>query len=654
MEQGWGGRTRARPVPRPVADLAFEIIGDPLADEMDIAAVFAQTAARHGDSVWMGYMPDGSRSVCRVRVGRGPVYCGGDRARFALVFEPDLLPARLAAHAFDPNSYVLMDGPAGGGASLPPGDGEAGGEGSLAVWRVPWRALADRIPGFPQGDRIVALGLLTWLFGYDPAVVRRVLENRLAARGRRVVSAALRLFELGWRDASPFVPEGCCQVARRLRTSTETEAPASAGAGGAAPPSRPIPAGAADNAPALVRAVPTPGSGTSAAGPVAEAPTGPPVPPAPATAVLSRLEVMGGQEALALGALTAGFTCCVAATEHPVADRWLRTFAAMGGRVLWPWQAGFYPVGAHGPVLQVEVAGAAPASGSMVGAPTAGAHGQVDVGRSRVPRVAVRIERAPLVDDLAFPFSPDPLAAITGCGAGPRPVVLAPTTVEECFHLMGLARRLARQYRRDVVLLVDAALLGAVQVCRRRDEAEARPVWADWLGDAVVESAAVDTAGADTAAPAAVEELWAELGVAEAPLEAFARLPRPVGGDSGAVLLIGWGMTRGPVEEAVTRLRARGLAVSALHLRLLSPWPRELGHLLARFRHVVIVDVQDGEQAARRRSRHLAYLLRAAAQASGQVAPPRMSVQTFARTSLMGPAAVEAWAAALAAAARTP
>src|SRR5690606_39305704 len=72
------------------------------------------------------------------------------------------------------------------------------------------------------------------------------------------------------------------------------------------------------------------------------------------------------------------------------------------------------------------------------------------------------------------------------------------------------------------------------------------------------------------------------------PYAALFRSPCTVfGGDEGDVLLVGWGATRGPVEEAVLRLRARGKAVSALHLRTLRPLPARLAETLSRFRRIV-------------------------------------------------------------------
>lgn len=585
VHQPVGGAEDAGSERRHAADLAFEIAGDATAGGVDIVQVFAQAAARMGDSVWVGYIADGQRAACRVRVGQQPVHSGGDRASLAVAFDAALLRSRIAAGAFHPGSLILLDSPGGWPAPNPLAEPPVS---SLPVCPVPFRALASRIPAFPQGDRIVALGLLTWIFAYDPALVRRLLENRLAPRGGRWVSAGLRLFELGWRDASRFVP-------------------------------RPVRAGRS-----------------------------------PQAALAGRVEVMSGREALALGALTAGFTSCVVRAEHPALQHWAQSYAALGGRVLTMRDAfmrrsimgkcGGSPClvqaadpGFTGPVLVVEAAGAPVELEEACAPGTAGAVLGL-AAACGVPRVTLRIERAPRVEALWYPFGVDPLAAASGCPGGVRPVVLAPTTVEECYHFIGLARRLARQYRRDCVVLVDAGLLGAVQAWRSRP---ASAVWTESVGDAVIE---------DDGSTGRVDNVLAGLGVEQAPLEAFVRRPAPVGGEAGDVLLVGWGTTRGPAEEAVARLRARGLAVSALHLRVLSPLPRDLWALLARYRSVVACELQEDPQAASRRAHALANLLRAALAdgsfTDGTRAAPRPAVTAhrFASSRFLAPAAVEDWA----------
>ena len=51
-----------------------------------------------------------------------------------------------------------------------------------------------------------------------------------------------------------------------------------------------------------------------------------------------------------------------------------------------------------------------------------------------------------------------------------------------------------------------------------------------------------------------------------AALQKTLRTPGVFGGESGELLVIGWGSTKGAIEEAVERLREDGYAVSSLHL----------------------------------------------------------------------------------------
>lgn len=67
--------------------------------------------------------------------------------------------------------------------------------------------------------------------------------------------------------------------------------------------------------------------------------------------------------------------------------------------------------------------------------------------------------------------------------------------------------------------------------------------------------------------------------------------PPPVHGeDTGDLLVIGWGSTRGVIEEAVDQLRAEGSRVSALHLRFLNPLPPGLKEIMGRFAAVMTVE----------------------------------------------------------------
>lgn len=67
------------------------------------------------------------------------------------------------------------------------------------------------------------------------------------------------------------------------------------------------------------------------------------------------------------------------------------------------------------------------------------------------------------------------------------------------------------------------------------------------------------------------------------------------GADSGDVALVAWGSTYGAVSEAAIRARQRGLKVSHIHLRYIWPLPRNLAALLARFKTVLVPEMNTGQ-----------------------------------------------------------
>ena len=67
------------------------------------------------------------------------------------------------------------------------------------------------------------------------------------------------------------------------------------------------------------------------------------------------------------------------------------------------------------------------------------------------------------------------------------------------------------------------------------------------------------------------------------------------GPDAGDVLLIGWGSTRGALEVAAERLRAKGHAVAHAHVRHLWPLPPDLDRLCARYRRLVVAELNNGQ-----------------------------------------------------------
>lgn len=97
-------------------------------------------------------------------------------------------------------------------------------------------------------------------------------------------------------------------------------------------------------------------------------------------------------------------------------------------------------------------------------------------------------------------------------------------------------------------------------------------------------------------------------------------MPPLVNGDveGGDLLVVGWGSTKGAIEEAVARARCDGLSVSSLHLAFLSPLQPGLAQIFKRFRKVMTVEINYSDDVGdpfitseNQRRGQLAFLLRA-------------------------------------------
>jgi 2-oxoglutarate ferredoxin oxidoreductase subunit alpha len=102
-------------------------------------------------------------------------------------------------------------------------------------------------------------------------------------------------------------------------------------------------------------------------------------------------------------------------------------------------------------------------------------------------------------------------------------------------------------------------------------------------------------------------------------LQSTLRPPTVNGRDAGDLLIVGWGSTRGAIEEAIERCVDEGLAVSSLHLSFLSPLEPGLTDIFKRFRKVMTVEINYSDapdapfvNSENRRRGQLSWLLRAA------------------------------------------
>ena len=202
--------------------------------------------------------------------------------------------------------------------------------------------------------------------------------------------------------------------------------------------------------------------------------------------------------------------------------------------------------------------------------------------------------------------------------AFPPKVVMAPSSIEDCFYSLITARKIAETFNVVVVVLSDASLATAQQPFPRPQFSE------DWLAPPVDQSPVPQGAkpyewdsvsgiarrfvpgqahgmhtltglAHDRLSHVAYDPLVNEEGLRHrslklAALQKTLRTPPLFGDAEGDLLVIGWGSTKGAIEEAVARLRADGRKVSSLHLQFLQPMASGLKEIMRRFRQVMTVE----------------------------------------------------------------
>ncbi len=96
--------------------------------------------------------------------------------------------------------------------------------------------------------------------------------------------------------------------------------------------------------------------------------------------------------------------------------------------------------------------------------------------------------------------------------------------------------------------------------------------------------------------PATNEEGMRARSLKLAALQKSLRAPSVFGDPEGDLLVVGWGSSKGAIEEAVERVRAEGLKVSSMHLRFIQPLPPGIGEIMKLFGKVMTVENAWGDQ----------------------------------------------------------
>jgi len=239
----------------------------------------------------------------------------------------------------------------------------------------------------------------------------------------------------------------------------------------------------------------------------------------------------------------------------------------------------------------------------------------------------------------------DLLMALYGRNGESPVAVVAPATPSDCFDIAFEAVRIAAKYRTPVIILSDGYLANGSEPWRIPDVADLPKLRdefkfsspGEWRGDGGqpeflpfkrdsqtlarpwaipgtpglehriggIEKA--DVAGTISYDPDNHDKM---VRLRQAKIDGIADDIEPLEVDDpdgdARVLVLGWGSTFGSIGAAVRRVRLAGGSVAQAHLRHLSPFPANLGEVLAAYDKVLVPEINLGQLALILRGRYLA------------------------------------------------
>ncbi len=578
---------------RTVSDLSVEIVSDSGEGAQKCGQIFGGVSAKMGNGVWTVEIipaeveppprnPAGASGI-RIRVGDHEVTNWGDETNVVVAFNEQALLGRHRLNALAPDAIILLENM---WATHEDPDIRKQWEDAMqelsgrdyTVIEVPMEEQClTVVDNARQGKNMFALGILCAVFDRDLERAREEIARAFRGKKAEITERNHQLLDLGYTWAQ-----------ENLQVRFE---------------------------------IPT-------------------MPPGGAKLV------MNGNEALALGAVAAGLELAsmypitpASSVSHMLGDIFERyggmvhqaedelaacgiaIGAGYGGRCAFTLTSG------PGLALKTEFIGLAV--------------------MTEIPLIVVDVQRGGPSTGLPTKVEQSDLFAAVFAQPGDAPkVVMAPATIEECFHVLTTARRIAETLRTVVVVLSDANLATGVAPFLRptlSSEWQAappdlRPVPEgakpyDWDpetglsrrfvpgqpgGEHAITGLAHDE-NSKVVYDAATNQRAMEMRSRKIAAFQQTLLPPAVHGDpKGDLLVVGWGSTKGAIEEAVDRARRDGHAVSSTHLAFLSPLQPGLDKLFAKFRKVMTVEINHSDPKGapnvteyNRRRGQLATLLRA-------------------------------------------
>src|ERR1700756_1888858 len=204
-------------------------------------------------------------------------------------------------------------------------------------------------------------------------------------------------------------------------------------------------------------------------------------------------------------------------------------------------------------------------------------------------------------------------------GDSPR-VVLAASTVEDCFYIAIEAARIARKYSTPVFILSDTSLATRIEAFDEPDLSKLmadpkpdltprqtnKPYPIDQITQHVPPGTRIldgkypllaglehDEMGHPTGSPKLHMAMTAKRRNKLRKLAEEIPVPEVYGDQEGDTLLVGWGSTYGPIHDAAKMACENGEKVGALHLRHVHPLPNGLEKIFEKFKRIVTVEMND-------------------------------------------------------------
>jgi 2-oxoglutarate ferredoxin oxidoreductase subunit alpha len=572
-----------------------EIVSDAGEGAQKAAIAFAQLCAKTGNGLWtVEIIPSeirppphtiGSASGNRIRLAeRSQVTNAGNLANVVLAFNEMALLSRLEAGSLADDVLVLID--------------DQWATHDVEAYQLSYREALDtfrargatiieiplqketlrHVDDAEQGKNMFAVGLLCALYSKDVNLLKNVIRGIFEKKSREVIETAVKLAGAGYEY-------GIAHLEERFE----------------------------------VKALPT---------------------DVPKVA-------MNGNTALALGAVSAGFEMCsmypitpATSASHELSE----IFEDFGGFV----HQAEDEIAAIGVALGASYAGKTALTITSGPGMALKTEFQGLAVITETPLVIVDVQRGGPSTGLPTKIEQaDLLHAIYGAPGDAPKVVMAPSTIEECYYILSVARKIAEEFRMLVIVLSDANLATGQQLFDRPDLSQTprrppldlSPVSPETLpydwdpttglsqrlipgqpgGMGVTTSLNHDRNGKACYDAERNQRGHTMRSRKLAALQQSLHPPSVHGAPEGDLLLVGWGSTRGAIEEAVDMARDEGYAVSSLHIQFLSPLPPGLQDIFAGFERIITAELNYSDDwddplitKENRRYGQLAWILRAA------------------------------------------